>query len=157
MVGHGLGDHTQSVAVQQLRVGLGLGLPLGDTGGQGGHPGGHNGRAAGGCDVLADVLDLDVVAGHLDVVTLGDGLGDAALALDLLDLGGAGGGVVGDVGSGVGEGVAGEPLGVRLGGGQGTGGGGEEEDLGREGQVTRERDVACFTWGMLVVLPGAGW
>ena len=125
-----LGDLVDAVVVgEDSRDGtnkdLGVGLPLAivDTGGVG------RVGALGGGHVLADVLGDNLVAGHLDIVALGHGLGHAGLSLHLLKLGLADGGVVGDVGDRVGEGVAGVEEGVGLGGRHGSGEAGKEENL----------------------------
>ena len=127
-----LGDLVDAVVVggdnrdgsnKELRVGLGLPLAIVDTGVT---------SALSSGDVLADVLGDDLVAGHLNILALGDRLGHAGLSLHLLKLGLADGGVVGDVGDRVGEGVAGVEEGVGLRGRHGSGEAGKEENLREE-------------------------
>ena len=122
-----LGDLVDAVVVGEdgrdgTNKDLGVGLPLAivDTGVT---------SALSSGDVLADVLGDDLVAGHLNILALGDRLGHAGLSLHLLKLGLADGGVVGDVGDRVGEGVAGVEEGVGLRGGHGSGEAGKEENL----------------------------
>jgi len=100
VVGDDSGDGTN----KELGVGLGLPLAIVDTG-RGGQGGDGGVGALGGGHVLADVLGDNLVAGNLDLVALGDGLGHTALSLHFLKLGLAGGGVVGDIGDRVGEGT----------------------------------------------------
>merc|ERR1719151_183339 len=110
-----LGDLVDAVVVgEDSRDGtnkdLGVGLPLAivDT---------SVTSALSSGDVLADVLGDDLVAGHLNILALGDRLGHAGLSLHLLKLGLADGG------------VAGVEEGVGLRGGHGSGEAGKEENL----------------------------
>ena len=132
-----LGDLVDAVVVrdnsgdgsnEDLGVGLGLSLAVVDTGG-GGQGGDGRVGALGSGHVLANVLGDNLVAGHLNFLALGHGLGHAGLSLNFLELGLADGGVVGDIGDGVGEGVAGVEEGVGLRGGHGRGKAGKEENL----------------------------
>lgn len=115
--------HGRDGANEDLGVGFSLPLAIVHTGRVGGV------SALGGGDVLADILGDDLVAGHLNVVALGHRLGHAALALHLLKLSLTLGSVVGDIGNGVGERVAGVEEGVRLRGRNSRGKAGEEENL----------------------------
>ena len=129
VVRHNSGDGSN----QDLGVGLGLSLAVLCTGvvdtSRGGQGGDGRVGALGSGHVLANVLGDNLVAGHLNFIALGHGLGHAGLALDFLELGLADGGVVGDIGDGVGEGVAGVEEGVGLRGGHGRGKAGKEENL----------------------------
>ena len=126
-----VGGESRDGSNEELGVGLSLPLAIVDTG-RGGQGGDGRVGALGGCHVLADVLGDNLVAGHLDLLALGHGLGHAGLSLHLLKLGLADGGVVGDIGDGVGEGVAGVEEGVGLRGRHGSGEAGKEENLREE-------------------------
>ena len=150
-----LGDLVDAVVVggesrdgSNEELGVGLSLPLAiDTGidtGRGGQGGDGRVGALGGGHVLADVLGDNLVAGHLDLLALGHGLGHAGLSLHLLKLGLADGGVVGDIGDGVGEGVAGVEEGVGLRGGHGRGEAGKEENLREQNIGGKGRVLARF-------------
>ena len=123
-----VGDGSRDGTNKELGVGLSLPLAIVDTG-RGGQGGDGGVGALSGGHVLADILGDNLVAGNLDLVALGDGLGHTALSLHFLKLGGAGGGVVGDIGDRVGEGVAGVEEGVGLRGRHGRGEAGKEENL----------------------------
>ena len=126
-----VGGESRDGSNEELGVGLSLPLAIVDTG-RGGQGGDGRVGALGGGHVLADVLGDNLVAGHLDLLALGHGLGHAGLSLHLLKLGLADGGVVGDIGDGVGEGVAGVEEGVGLRGRHGSGEAGKEENLREE-------------------------
>ena len=139
VVGHNSGDGSN----KDLRVGLSLPLAIVDTGG-GGQGGDGRVGALGSGHVLANVLGDNLVAGHLNLVALGHGLGHTGLSLDLLNLGLTDGGVVGDIGDGVGEGVAGVEEGVGLRGGHGRGEAGKEENLREQNIGGKGRVLARF-------------